>query len=451
MTLINLHEREKMGTAGCMVPIGKASFPAPFPTGLEYSAPARGGWTIVHIGFLMPESHEIYVCGKCCLRGVVLSAAELNDTDRFSTISIDEASVLNGNGEQMIIDGVAEILNGLPKMPKAVEIFTSCIHHFLATDLNLVFRKLRERFPEVGFVQCWMNPIMRKTKLAPDPFMRKQLYALLKKGEKEEKSLNIIGNNFALEADLELTQMLEKSGWKVRDICTCRDFKEYREMEKSVCNLVTNPQGLAAAKELEERLGQPYCYIPVSFDFDEIEAHYKELEAFLGTALDRKDGVCDRTVLRAKAEEELEQTAKALKGVSVVIDYMVTGRPLGLAKLLLSKGIKVTGIYIDSISREEEAEFHWLQKNAPQLELWATMHHKMAVLPRDKAEKETVLAIGQKAAYFTGTRHFVNHVEDGGLYGFGGLCRWFQKMREAMETERDAEAEIQVKGWNCNV
>lgn len=120
-------------------------------------------------------------------------------------------------------------------------------------------------------------------------------------------------------------------------------------------------------------------------------------------------------------------------------------------KLLLTHGIRVTGIYIDNISKEEEGEFRWLQEHAPKAELWATVHPKMAMLPRDKAEREQVLAIGQKAAYFTGTKHFVNIVEDGGLYGYGGLCSWFHKIREAMETEKDAEAEIQVKGWNCDV
>lgn len=141
--------------------------------------PARGGWTIVHIGMLLPESHQVFVCAQSCLRGVVLSAAELGDSSRFSTISVDEDSVLEGNCEEIIIEGVTHILEGLPALPKALLLFTSCIHHFLGTDMKIVFGELNTRFPQVGFVQCWMNPIMRKTKMPPDPFMRKQLYSLL--------------------------------------------------------------------------------------------------------------------------------------------------------------------------------------------------------------------------------------------------------------------------------
>lgn len=451
MALINLHEREMAPKEEFMVPVSRASYPAPFRSGLEYSAPARGGWTIVHIGFLLPESHEIYVCGKCCLRGVVLSAAELNDTHKFSTITVDESVALEGNGEEEIIEGVCEILNGLPRLPKAVEIFTSCIHHFLNTDLNLVFRRLQELYPEIGFIQCWMNPIMRKTKLAPDPFMRKQLYALLQNGEKDKRTVNIIGNNFAMEEESELVEMLTCAGWKVRDICTCHSFAEYRQMEKASCNIVTNPLGMAAAKDLQERLGQPYIYLPVAFDPDEIEERYRALEEFLNKVSEEETVFPERLMYRCEAEEELALAAEELDGVSVVIDYMATGRPLGLAKLLLTNGIHVAAIYIDSMSGEEKEEFLWLQEHAPELEIWATVHPQMAMQPRDRAQREKVLAIGQKAAYFSGTKHFVNIVEDGGLYGYGGLTGWLGRMREAMEVEREAEMEIQVKGWNCNV
>ena len=61
---------------GAMVRIADAKAPAPFVSGLEYGAPARGVWNIVHVGMLIPGAHEIYVCAGNCLRGVVLTAAE---------------------------------------------------------------------------------------------------------------------------------------------------------------------------------------------------------------------------------------------------------------------------------------------------------------------------------------------------------------------------------------
>ena len=102
-------------TVNPSVKISEAKFPAPFTSGLEYGAPARGTWNIVHVGMLIPEAHQIFVCAQGCLRGVVLTAAEMNASDRFSTIAVREHNVLDGDIEELIIDGVSDILERLPE------------------------------------------------------------------------------------------------------------------------------------------------------------------------------------------------------------------------------------------------------------------------------------------------------------------------------------------------
>ena len=180
-------EFDKQGAAIC---IKDACFPAPFTSGLEYSAPARGTWNIVHTGMLMPEAHEIFVCAAGCLRGVVLTAAEMNAANRFSTVAIRENNVTDGDMEELIIDGVTDILNKLPVKPRAVMVYTSCVHHFIGCDLKMVYAALREKFPDVYFTDCYMNPIMRKSGLTPDQLMRRQLYSLLREEEKEPKKIS---------------------------------------------------------------------------------------------------------------------------------------------------------------------------------------------------------------------------------------------------------------------
>ena len=67
---------------GAMVRIADAKAPAPFVSGLEYGAPARGVWNIVHVGMLIPGAHEIYVCAGNCLRGVVRAAPVFHHHDQ---------------------------------------------------------------------------------------------------------------------------------------------------------------------------------------------------------------------------------------------------------------------------------------------------------------------------------------------------------------------------------
>ena len=95
------------------IPIGKASFPVPFHSGLEYASPARGSWNIVHTGMLIPEAHQIFVCAASCLRGVVLTAAEMGASHRFSTVEIRENNLLDGDMEYHVIEGVSEIIEKL--------------------------------------------------------------------------------------------------------------------------------------------------------------------------------------------------------------------------------------------------------------------------------------------------------------------------------------------------
>ena len=161
------------------VRVADAAFPAPFRSGLEYSSPARGTWNIVHTGMLIPEAHEIFVCAAGCLRGVILTAAEMGLTDRFSTVAVREHNLLDGDMEDLVIEGVSDIIGKLPKRPPAVLVYTSCVHHFTGVDLDMIYARLRERFPDIDFTDCYMNPIMRKSGLTPDQLMRSRLYMLL--------------------------------------------------------------------------------------------------------------------------------------------------------------------------------------------------------------------------------------------------------------------------------
>ena len=59
------------------------------------------------------------------------------------------------------------------------------------------------------------------------------------------------------------------------------------------------------------------------------------------------------------------------------------------------------------------------------------------------------LAIGQKAAYYTGTSHFVNVVEGGGWRDYAGIQEMARQMIKAVREEKSAAAYIQQKGWGC--
>lgn len=423
------------------IKIKDATFPSPFKSGLEYSAPARGTWNIVHTGMLIPEAHQIFVCAASCLRGVVLTAAEMKAENRFSTIEIKENNVINGDMEQLIIDGVDAIITRLPQKPPAVLLYTSCIHHFLVCDMNYVFSELKSKYPDIDFTDCYMNPIMRKSGLTPDQIMRKQLYSLLKEQEKDDNTINIIGNDLKTDETSELIKIIKIAGYLVRDITQCKTYNEYQEMAKSKLNIVYYPQALPAAEELKNRFNQDYLYLPVSFDFIKIKDSIDKLTKKInGTEFNHEIQI-------KKCKEKLNKISSLLKDTEIAIDYTAVSKPFELAKLLTDFNIKVTKIYTDAISSEDKPSFECLKSNYPDIEIFPTVRANMCVIPKISDNK--VLAIGQKAAYFNSTKHFVNIVEGGGHWGYDGILKLCDEIEEAYYNEKDTQKLIQIKGMGC--
>ncbi len=423
------------------IPIGNASFPSPFVSGLEYASPARGTWNIVHTGMLIPEAHEIFVCAASCLRGVVLTAAELNMAHRFSTVEIRENNLLDGDMEDLVMDGVSDIIEKLPKKPPVVLVYTSCVHHFAGCDLDMIYENLRQRYPDIDFVDCYMNPIMRKSGLTPDQLMRSRLYQPLKPRPQLRGAVSIIGSDLPTNEDSDLMQLLRAGNLKIHEITSCRTYEEYQEMAESEVYISYYPSAAAGGDMLAERLKAEHIHLPFSFDCDEIEAGLTHLAEVLNLP------VPDFSGRREACEQALKETYGLVGNTPIAIDYTFCPRPLGLARLLLTHGFNVKKVYLDVVTGEEKAAFDDLKAHYPGLELYPTVHASMRFLAAK--EPSDYLAIGQKAAHFTNTNHFVNVVEGGGMFGYQAITRTLELMRQAFREEKDMRALIQIKGMGC--
>ncbi|MDE5884852.1 MAG: nitrogenase component 1 [Oscillospiraceae bacterium] len=434
---------KEIDLSGAMTTIRDATFPSPFQSELEYSCSARGTWNIVHTGFLVPESHEIFVCAAGCLRGVVLTAAECGLSGRFSTIEIREENVLNGDLEELLINGVSDIIRQLPERPKAILIYTSCIHHFIGCDTTLCYKKLREHYPDIDFTDCYMNPIMRKSGLTPDQIMRRQLYSLWHQPESGQnpRKMNIIGNNLPTQKNSELYTLAGIAGYDLTEIHDCKNYAQYQDMACASANLCYNPVAKAAGEMLAEKYHQKLLYFPVSYSYQEIQKSLAEYANFLNIPLP------DYADVIAKCDLKAESLKKLIADTPIMIDYTATIRPLSLARFLLEHHFNVTRIYADGFTQEEFQDFNWLQENYPDLEIFATIQVKMRMIPREYSKK--TLAIGQKAAYFLNTPYFINIIENNGFWGFSGILEFLELLEDAFLHEKDTKKLVQIKGVGC--
>lgn len=423
------------------VPIGKTEGMKLFSHHPEFNPPAHGVWNIVHVGMLVPEAHQIYVCGVNCMRGVVLTAAEMGQSQRFSMVLLEEEDLIQGTVEDVTLEGVASVLEKLPKLPPVVMVFTVCTHRFLGCDLDYIYGNLERRFPTVRFLRCFMEPITQKEGLSPDQRLRKAMYDPLPVGLAREKTAAILGSDFRLDAGADLRRMLEESGWTLLEIQNYDTYADYLELGQARVMFSTFPRGQYGAEETANRLGRRQFYLPGSFSYGEIARMEEQLAAELGLKrldVEVEQKTCDEALAEAKA---------AIGEMPIAIDYTLHPRPLGLARLLLEHGFKVERVYLDSVTQEEQNDFAWLRENRPELMLIATTQPQLRLKSREP--DVPVLALGQIAAWAEGTPWFVNLVEGGGLWGYDGIRTMASQMVEAANTKKDTRDLVPRKGLGC--
>ena len=192
---------------------------------------------------------------------------------------------------------------------------------------------------------------------------------------------------------------------------------------------------------LSERLGGTHQYVPFSFDYDEIEQGFTKLSEVLGVPAP------DFAGKREACDAALKETKELIGDKAIAIDYSFCPRPLGLARMLLDAGFNVERVYLDGVTGEEKNDFMYLQEHFPDLLLYPTVHAKMRFM--SAKEPSDMLAIGQKAAYFVNTNHFVNVVSGGGMLGYQAILQTLEYMREAFLEEKDMRGLIQIKGMGC--
>lgn len=415
-----------------------AALPRPVANVLEFNAPVHGNWNIVHTGMLVPEAHQVYVCADNCLRGVVLTAAEMGASGRFSSVVIEEGDLLDDNLETVTIEGVSDVIRRLPRRPPVVMVFLVCLHHFVGTDVAYVYDELERRFPDVTFMRCWMDPVMQKTGITPEQRERKAMVDPIQALPEDPRLVSVLSDDLRLPEDSDVFRLLVGAGFEVRQLHDCATWEEYLGLGASTLFLTRSYFGAWGLAKMAARIGRRALYLPPSLGYDAIDAGLADLAGALGI------DAPDTAPLRAEADAALDALASRLAGAPVAIDYLAVNHPLELARTLLEHGLDVRRVYVDAVGAEERASLGWLAAHAPELELWSTIHPMLRQLPRDGGDRW--LAVGPKAAWFLGTDRFVNAIETDGQWGYAAILHLADLMRDAWERPKDPRGLVPRKG-----
>ena len=443
------------------IPAGSASFPAPFAAGLEFNPPVHETWNIVHIGMLMPQCRQIYICSDNCMRGVVMTAAEMNAMDRFSCVVLEEEDLHSGNLEGITLEGVTDVLEKIRRregekgMPEAVIVFPVCLHHFTGCDMRYVYRRLEERFPGITFIRGWMDPIMQKTGPSPDQKLRKAMMDILEKPSEKTGGTALLGDIYALDPGSELMKLIKASDIKhgtesaPLQIQDCRTLSEYKSLSAREVLITRSPLAASSVRQTARRIGGKALYLPAA-------AGYEEIAALIRRACEAMDVTCGEAGIdiekeQAECDRALGDLAGLVGDTPIAVDAVSLQRPVGFARLLLEHGLSVREIYLDAVSPEEEADFEWLRVHAPSVLLCSTIHTNGRLLHSEKLGEDhrNFLAVGPKAAWYCGTEHFVNVIDNAGMWGYDGIRKLAALMEDAYRNAKDTRDLVPRKGLGC--
>lgn len=416
----------------------KINFNCPSAPSLHYVSPAHGGWGVVRIAALVPESHQLFVCPFACGRHGALGGAQNGIKDRISYLFINEADIVSGDFEQLIIKSVGELFEALSKVPKVLFIFTSCLDDLLGTDHEAILAELDSKYPDVKFRHCTMNPISLDTPYPPGVTIEMNMYGLLEKSDVKRDQINILGSNVSFSEECELKKLLHSKGWSISHISDHKDFKSFQTMSEAKLNIVTAPIALKAAQQMEKELGIPYMTAYVNHTPEVIEQFYEDLSEYIG-----EDIVTPSKEYRIKAEEKLEQARSLIGDYPIAMDFQAVIKPFSLALTLSEYGFNIGMIASDGIPAHEKGAFELLSKKYLDILVEDPLCHEAVTFPFEGSQ---YLCIGFDCGYMTGSDKVVNIMEDEGLFGYDGIVRLMDMLVEAYTEKADVQEMIKEAG-----
>jgi hypothetical protein len=405
---------------------------------LHYCSPAHGGWGVVRVALLVPESHLLFVCPPACGRHGAIAAIEQGCKKRISYLCINSHEVVMGDYEEEIKRGVRDVMNRITPRPKALMIFMSCIDDILGTDHTAAIR-LMEAEQGIPIRMARMNPISMDKKVPPGVGAQKTMYAFLESPAQKDRGIIILGSYRPPRRDSELAAVLALFGFgPLRHPEYCSDFEGFRRMSQSAAALLLRPEGMAAAEDIQSRLNIPYHPSFIAFDQTVVMERYRSLFTFLEhRAVSEKLAGPDareqaETFLAAAQKRVAAQEARArsvLGGIRLAIDATATIAPFNLAVALVKAGINVTRIYANQIPAFEKRSLEELARLKGDI-IVANPNHARKQGPRP-VEPLTDMAVGFEAGYATAAPITVPLAFDEQTFGFEGYGKVLDALIQA--------------------
>ncbi len=394
------------------------------PATLAFNSPGAQGFGVKRAGLAIPGSVMLLLSPGCCGRNTTSLDPDGAYGDRMFYLLQDETDLVTGRHLERIPAAVREVVASCDTPPTAVLLCSTCVDALLGTDMERVCREAAE-YAGVPVLPCTMYALTREGRVPPMAAVRKTVYALLEKSERDPRAANLLGEFTPFDDGCELYAILRQLGIEtVREISRCADFEAYRAMAKANFNLVLNPESRLAAEDMEHRLGIPSIELTRVYQIDKIHRQYE----LLGTALGH---VIDDSVYQAEAQRAIEEFSARFPRTAFAVGEWMNGDPFELSLALLRFGHRVREIY-GTVTATNFIYVRRIAELSPDTRIYANLSPTMGNY--HCGEYDVDLTIGQDAAYYHPEVPNIPWNAERKPFGFQGLRDLFDALRQTLAT-----------------
>jgi len=415
-----------------------------FEKTLNYSSPGHGGWGIIRVAALIPQSHQMFICPSACFRHGALGAVQHGYKHKTSYLYITPADIVVGY-DNIILEGANELLEK-DKSIKVLFLFVPCLDDFIGTDIEALAKEVEETHPGIIVRACHMNPIAAETKKPPlVTTMHSMFSTIVTENYATEDAVNLCGSFAGIDKTCELFDFLGDYGIEVRQLDDYQDktYEDFCAMGRSKYNLIMRPAGKFAAEYMDEHYGTQSVKYMITYDVEELRANYEDWEARLADVHNKTGNRFCMEKQIAETKEVIERAVKALNGLPVIVCSSAVLRPFTLTRALLKYGFSVKEVIVQELLPVDKDAYEEICKLHPEIKITQPRHHRSAV--RNNPDTNHV-AIGFEAAYLRQSDYVVDLAADEGMYGFYGVRRLMQMMEDSIKQKADLRKMIEEYG-----
>ena len=190
--------------------------------------------------------------------------------DRFSFVIVEE-NLLNGNLEDVTIEGVTDVLKKLEKNRKQCFFYSMSAPFFWDVTWNWCMENWKHAFRRsCSYAVIWIRSC-RSMELRRIRNYAKAMYDPLTAGYIDKKTVTLVGSDFVLDKNSDIKRLLKNKGIHVK---RNPGMQKLGRIPVSWCRRIfisCYPPAKYGAEMLAERLNRKHLYLPGSFDYRKLK------------------------------------------------------------------------------------------------------------------------------------------------------------------------------------